>query len=196
ILLDDEIEGKIMASSDYSFRKIGSEVPVLSDEASLFDPLCPPSKPLAVSERFRLLFVAHPKGFCVTKTADVMTAAEKVEVEGKCSSIQEFSLVDVPLENVSMLSLSSDDALLAASVTNEVHFFAVSALLHKEQKPSFSISLDDFISIKDVCWSKILAKEYLILSADGKLYHGSGQGPLNLVAEGVDCGMPCIYLCI
>lgn len=62
-------------------------------------------------------------------------------------------------------------------------------VVEQEQKPSYSVPLDDSICIKDMRWAKKDAKAYAILSSDGKLYHGSGQGPLTCVMEGVDSGM-------
>ncbi|XP_020552303.1 nuclear pore complex protein NUP214 isoform X2 [Sesamum indicum] len=184
--LDDEIDGDEVGSRNYRFCKVGEPVPIKSDDSSEFDPQCLPSQPLAVSERFRLLFVAHPQGFCVARTKDVMASAEEIKEKQTGPSVQELSLVDVSIGKVSILALSSDDSLLAVTIGNHVHFFAVSALLHKDQKPSYSVSLDDSICIKDMRWARKVAKAYVILSDDGKLYHGSGQGPPSYVMEGVD----------
>ncbi|KAL9140612.1 hypothetical protein ABFS82_14G048600 [Erythranthe guttata] len=184
--LDEEIEGDYVGTKNYQFSKIGESVPIKSDGTSEFDPQCVPSQPLAVSERFRLLFVAHSQGFCVVRTKDVMASAEEIKEKKTGPSVQELSFVDVPIGEVSILALSSDDSLLAVGIASQVHFFAVSALLHKDQKPSFSVSLDDSIGIKDVRWARKLAKDYVILSSSGKLYHGSGQGPLVCVMEEVD----------
>ncbi|KAI3461921.1 hypothetical protein Pfo_018584 [Paulownia fortunei] len=186
IELDEEIDGDEIGSRNYRFSKIGESVPINSDNTSEFEPQCLPSQPLAVSERFRLLFVAHPQGFCVARTKDVMASAEEIKEKQTGPSIQELSLVDVPIGKVSILALSVDESLLASTMASHAHFFAVSALLHKEQKPSYSVSLDDSICIKDLRWARKVAKAYLILSANGKLYHGSGQGPLIHVMEGVD----------
>lgn len=59
----------------------------------------------------------------------------------------------------------------------------------QEQKPSYSVSLDDSICIKDVRWARKDAKAYVVLSTSGKLYHGSGQSSLTCLMEGVDSGM-------
>lgn len=61
-------------------------------------------------------------------------------------------------------------------------------VIEQEKKPSYSVSLDDSIHIKDFCWSRKFAKEYIILAAGGKLYCGSGQGPISNVMEDVDAG--------
>lgn len=66
-------------------------------------------------------------------------------------------------------------------------------VVEQEQKPSYSVSLDDSICIKDMRWAKKDAKSYVILSSHGKLYHGSGQGPITCVTEGVDSGMVFFY---
>ncbi|KAK4441074.1 Nuclear pore complex protein [Sesamum alatum] len=186
IELDEEIDGDEVGSRNYRFCKVGEPVPIKSDNSSEFDPQCLPSQPLAVSERFRLLFVAHPQGFCVARTKDVMASAEEIKEKQTGPSVQELSLVNVSIGKVSILALSADDSLLAVTTGNHVHFFAVSALLHKDQKPSYSVSLDDSICIKDMRWARKVAKAYVILSDDGKLYHGSGQGPPSYVMEGVD----------
>lgn len=60
-----------------------------------------------------------------------MASAEAIKDKKTAPSVQELSLVDVPIGNVSILALSADDSLLAATVSSHVHFFAVSALLHK-----------------------------------------------------------------
>ncbi|KAK4408611.1 Nuclear pore complex protein [Sesamum angolense] len=186
IELDEEIDGDEVGSRNYRFCKVGDPVPIKSDDNSEFDPQCLPSQPLAVSERFRLLFIAHHQGFCVARTKDVMASAEEIKEKQTGPSVQELSLVDVSIGKVSILALSADDSLLAVTIDNHVHFFAVSALLHKDQKPSYSVSLDDSICIKDMRWARKAAKAYIILSDDGKLYHGSGQGPPSYVMEGVD----------
>jgi len=64
IQLDEEIEGDQIGSKNYRFSRIGTPVPIKSGEDSSFDieNECPPLQPLVVSERFRLLFVAHSNG--------------------------------------------------------------------------------------------------------------------------------------
>lgn len=64
----------------------------------------------------------------------------------------------------------------------------------QEHKPSYSVPLDDSISIKDLHWARKVAKGYLILSSDGKLYYGSGQGPVTYVMEDVDSGMLYLFM--
>ncbi|KAL2557114.1 Nuclear pore complex protein [Forsythia ovata] len=186
IEVDEEIEGDSIGSRNYRFSRIGEPVPIKSEPDSGFDPACLPSQPLAVSERFRLLFVAHPDGVCVAKTKEVIASAEEFKDKKTGRSIQKLSFLDLPMGKVSILALSADDSVLAATVGRDIHFFAVSALLHKEQKPSFSVSLDDSSCIKDMRWSRKFKKIYVTLSTDGKLYHGSGQGPLDYMMDNVD----------
>lgn len=64
IQLEEEIEGDQIGSKNYRFSRIGTPVPIKSGEDSSFDieNECPPLQPLVVSERFRLLFVAHSNG--------------------------------------------------------------------------------------------------------------------------------------
>ncbi|KZV55059.1 hypothetical protein F511_13848 [Dorcoceras hygrometricum] len=185
IQLDEEIEGEEVGSRNYRFSKIGEPVPICST-AFKFDPGNLPTQPLAVSEKFRLLFVAHPRGFYVARTRDVIGSAEQIKDKQTAKSVQELCLVDVPLENVSMLALSSDDSMLAATEGSHANFFAVSALLHKEQKASFSVQLEDSVCIKDLRWARNVAKVYVILSARGELFYGSGHGPLSHVMKNVD----------
>lgn len=64
VKLEEEIEGDQIGSRDYRFCRIGEPVPIKADGISPFDPEneVPPLQPLAVSERFRLVFVAHSDG--------------------------------------------------------------------------------------------------------------------------------------
>jgi len=57
----EEIEGERIETNDYFFDKLGDGVHVMSDGA-IFDVQNPPAKPLAVSERFGLIFAAHSSG--------------------------------------------------------------------------------------------------------------------------------------
>lgn len=65
--LREDIEGDCVDTSDFFFDKIGAPVPVKpskigDDDCALYDPESLPFQALAVSERFRLIFVAHPSG--------------------------------------------------------------------------------------------------------------------------------------
>lgn len=64
------------------------------------------------------------------KTKDAIDSSKKTE--GR-ASVQELSVVDVPIGKVSILALSADSLTLAVSVdaTAELHFFLVTALLNK-----------------------------------------------------------------
>lgn len=181
--LDEVEEGDHIVSRNYRFAPVGANVPIRVDFQ--YDSEAPPSQPLAVSQLFHLLFVAHSDGFYVVRTEEAMTAAEKIK-EGSGPSIQEICMVDIPLGKVSVLTLSSGDSLLAASVENKLHVFSMSALLHKEKKPAYSVSLDEADYIKDVKWARKAEKSYLVLSSNGKLYHGSGQGTLKSLMVNVD----------
>ncbi|XP_027072146.2 nuclear pore complex protein NUP214 [Coffea arabica] len=188
IQLDQVIEGDTIGSRNYRFVKVGESVPIKppGKDDSLYDSHNPPSKPLAVSERFRLLFIAHSNGFYVARTKEVMGLAEEIKDNGSSQSIDELSILILSIGRVSILALSSGDSLLAASVANQLHFFSISALLHKEQKPAFSVCLDDFSCIKDMKWARKAEKNYVVLSSDGKLHQGIGQGsPMN-VMDNVD----------
>ncbi|CAN4124342.1 unnamed protein product [Withania somnifera] len=188
VQLGEEIEGDLIGSKNYRFSKIGAPVPLKSgeDSSSDIENECPPLQPLVVSERFRLLFVAHSNGFCVARTKEVMASAEEIKEKGNGPSIQELSVVDVTIGKVSVLALSGDDSLLAASVGNKIHFFPVSALLYKDQTPAFSHSLNDSSIVKDIQWAKKAEKVYVVLSCDGKLYSGVGQSPIKEVMDDTD----------
>ncbi|XP_006363606.1 nuclear pore complex protein NUP214 isoform X2 [Solanum tuberosum] len=188
IQLEEEIEGDQIGSKNYRFSRIGTPVPTKSGEDSSFDieNECPPLQPLVVSERFRLLFVAHSNGFCVARTKEVMTSAEEIKEKGTGPSIQQLSVVDVAVGKVSILALSGDESLLAACVGNKIHFYPVSALLYKDQTPAFSHSLNDSSIIKDMQWAKKAEKVYVVLASDGKLYSGVGQSPIKEVMDDCD----------
>lgn len=198
IQLDDEIEGEELGSRNYRFSKIGEPVPIRSTTFK-FDPESLPTQPLVVSEKFRLLFVAHPcgkfspchshahmkrrlkimthkgvnflilyplyfffvafwgLGFYVTRTRDVVASAEQIKDNQTAKSVQELCLVDVPVQNMTMLALSPDDSMLAATEGSSAHFFAVSALLHKARFFSWYKSV--VILIRSIETSLLFSKQ-------------------------------------
>ncbi|BBH04269.1 Nuclear pore complex protein [Prunus dulcis] len=185
IKVEEEIEGERVGSNDYIFERIGEPVPIQRDE-SCFDLHGSPSRPLAVSEKHGLVFVAHSSGFCVARTKDVMASAAEIKERGSSSSIQELSVVDVPLPNLNILELSTDSSTLAATADANIHFFSVDSLLDKGLKPSFSCSLNESSSIKDMQWTRKPENFYVVLSNLGKLYHGTVGGPMKDVMDNVD----------
>ncbi|XP_059628710.1 nuclear pore complex protein NUP214 [Cornus florida] len=186
IQLDEEVEGDRHGSDDVLFIKIGESVPIKTSDACEFNMETLPSQPLAVSERFGLLFVAHSTGFCVARTKDVLGSAREIEDKKSGSSVQELSVVDVPIGKVHILALSADTSTLAVCIGGDIHFFSVSSLLNKEHKPSFSCSLNDSSCVKDMRWTTKSQNHYAVLSSHGKLYYGSGEGPLKDVMDDVD----------
>ncbi|XP_039159792.1 nuclear pore complex protein NUP214 isoform X2 [Eucalyptus grandis] len=193
IELKDEVEGELVETSDFFFDRIGEPVPVRPTGGGgggggpeLYDPGRLPSQPLAVSERFRLVFVAHASGFCVARTGDVVEAAKEMKEKGSRSSVLELSVVDVPLGSVGLLSLSPDSSTLAASVGGTVNFFSVDSLLNKEQLPFFSCSIDEESSVKDMKWLKKRQNSFILLTSRGNLYLGSIDGPLKSLMDNVD----------
>ncbi|GAB2276904.1 hypothetical protein Dimus_011614 [Dionaea muscipula] len=130
--VEEETEGDRIYTTDYYFHKIGG-VP-LKPSDSLFDLRNPPLQPLAISERFGLIFVAHSLGFCVARINDVIGSAKAMEKEGAGASILELSVVDVSVGRVDILALSSDSSTLAVTVGGEIHFFFVDSLLNKVGK--------------------------------------------------------------
>ncbi|KAL9386156.1 hypothetical protein Peur_019280 [Populus x canadensis] len=193
---EEEKEGDHVESSDYYFDKIGKPIPILSDQTVSPFPLQNPhlpSRPLALSQHHRLIFLAHPSGFLVARTKDVMDAAMDIKEKGSSSSssIQGVSLVDVPIGKVHILTLSTDSSTLAVSVAAHIHFFHVHSLLDMEQKPSFSCSLSEPSSstVKDIQWRRRQDNSYLVLSNQGKLYHGAlaaGTHTLKHITDNVD----------
>ncbi|KAM5582199.1 nuclear pore complex protein NUP214 [Rosa sericea] len=183
--IEEEIEGVIVETNDYIFDKIGEAVPISSDGFS-FDPQSSPSRPLAVSEKHGLVFVAHSSGFLVARTKDVMASAAEIKEKGSSASIQELSLVDVPLPNLHILALSTDNSTLAATADADIHFFSVGSLLDKGLEPSYSCSLNESSSVKDIQWTKKSENMYVVLSNLGKLYHGTIGGPVKDLMDNVD----------
>ena len=58
----------------------------------------------------------------------------------------------------------------------------------KKREPSFTRSLSGSSSVKDVRWRRKKDNSYVVLSSDGKLYHGADEGPLKDVMDSVDAG--------
>ncbi|KAJ6704622.1 NUCLEAR PORE COMPLEX PROTEIN NUP214 ISOFORM X1 [Salix purpurea] len=193
---EEETEGDHVESSDYYFDKIGRPIPILSDQTVSPFPLQNPplpARPLALSQSRRLIFVAHPSGFLVAKTKDVMDAAIDIKEKdsSSSSSIQHVSLVDVPIGKAHILTLSTDSSTLAVSVDAHIYLFHVHSLLDKELKPSFSCSLSEPSSstVKDIQWRRGPDNSYLVLSNQGKLYHGAlaaGTHTFKHITDNVD----------
>lgn len=59
--VEEEVEGEHVESADYIFKRIGDPLPITPHDSS-FDPRGSPSRPLAVSEKHGLVFVAHSSG--------------------------------------------------------------------------------------------------------------------------------------
>ncbi|CAH8390665.1 unnamed protein product [Eruca vesicaria subsp. sativa] len=179
--ITEEVEGDRVGTTDYYFDRIGEPLSIKGDN-SHYDLENPPSQPLALSQRLGLVFIAHSSGFIVGKTKDVISASK----ESSKVCIQEIALVDVPVGDVRILSLSADDSFLAASVAAEIHFFSVDSLLNKDAKPSFSYSPDESGFVKDFRWTRKDKRSYLVLSNHGKLFHGVDSAPPTHVMDGVD----------
>lgn len=62
IKVEEEIEGDQIGTKNYRFSKIGESVPIKSDADFKFDMDNLPSRPMAVSERFGVIIVAHSSG--------------------------------------------------------------------------------------------------------------------------------------
>nr|XP_011461636.1 PREDICTED: nuclear pore complex protein NUP214 isoform X1 [Fragaria vesca subsp. vesca] len=189
VQLEEEIEGNIVETNDYLFDKIGEAVPITTDDFS-FDPQSSPSRPLALSEKHGLVFVAHSSGFFVARTRDVMASAAEIKEKGRsapsASSVQQLSVVDVTLANLHILALSTDNSTLAATADADIRFFSVGSFLDKDLEPSYSCSLNESSSVKDMQWTKKSENMYVVLSNLGKLHHGTIGGPLKDIMDNVD----------
>ncbi|PWA41811.1 hypothetical protein CTI12_AA550710 [Artemisia annua] len=141
----------------------------------------------AKSQRVGVVFyVAYLNGFCVAKTKDVISTAKALKEGSEGSSIQELSIVDVPLGKVSILALSADSSTLAASAGSNIYFFSVAGLLNKDREPSFSKSINGSSCVKDMHWSPHSENKYVVLTSAGKLYGGAGQNDLSSLLDDVD----------
>ena len=74
--------------------------------------------------------------------------------------------------------------------------FPICAAIVQGQEPSFTRSLSGSSSVKDMRWRKKMDNSYVVLSSDGKLYHGAAEGPLKDVMDGVDAGTFLSLECI
>ncbi|MED6124122.1 hypothetical protein PIB30_056125 [Stylosanthes scabra] len=184
--VEDELQGELVGTNDYFFSKIGESVPVKAGNDSNYDLESLPSQPLAVSERFRLVFVAHSWGFFVVKTKDVIDSAKEFKEKGSGSLVQQLSLVDVSIGRVHCLALSTDNSTLAASVSGDIRFYSVPNFLNKEVKHSFSCSLNDSVTVKDMRWITTSDNSFVVLSNMGELYYGEVNSPLKCVMDCVE----------
>ncbi|XP_022730110.1 nuclear pore complex protein NUP214 isoform X2 [Durio zibethinus] len=188
VKIEEEKEGEHMETRDFFFERIGEPVPIRSQEDSQFDLQAPPSQALALSQRFQLLFLAYSSGFLVARTKDVIDLAKDIKENGTCSSIEDLSVLGVPIiGKVHILALSTkDDSTLAVAVAADIHFFSVDSLLKKEISPYFSTSLPHSSFVKDIRWRKKKDNSFLVLSDDRKLYHGTLTNPLKHLMDGID----------
>lgn len=67
----------------------------------------------------------------MARTKEIVSAAKALKEKGSGSSLQELSVIDVPLPQVNILALSADSSNLAASSGGKMHIFSVSSLLDK-----------------------------------------------------------------
>ncbi|KAE9601245.1 hypothetical protein Lal_00024059 [Lupinus albus] len=186
INVEDELEGELVGTTDYFFSKIGDTVPLKSN-GSIFDLETLPSHPLALSQRLRLIFVAHTSGFFVVRTKDVIDSAKQFKEKGTGSSVEQLSLVDVSIGRVHILALSTDNSLLAASVSGQIQFYPVDSFVNKEVKQKFSCSLsDDSAFVKDMRWITTSENSFFVLSNTRQLYYGEPGLPLKSVMDSVE----------
>ncbi|CAL1373154.1 unnamed protein product [Linum trigynum] len=186
IELEEEAVGPRFVNNDYFFHRIGKPIPILQQSSPHpFDLQNPPSRPLAVSSSH--LFLAHSSGFCVARTKDVIDEAARLTGNSDSAPcVQQLSIVDLPIADVHILSLSFDSSTLAVAVAGNLHFFPVISLLKNDVKPSFSCSLTGPSTIKDIQWRTNSQNSCLVLSSDCKLHHAAPDVPLKHVMDSVD----------
>ncbi|XP_057823176.2 nuclear pore complex protein NUP214 isoform X1 [Cryptomeria japonica] len=179
-------EGESKPTDDIIFKRIGVSIPITSTKDA-FDANCAPLKALAVSNQFGLAFVAHTRGFCVTKTAELLQVAEDLKDNPhKALTVQDASIVDVALGGVSLLTLSSDGLILAACVGGTVHFFSVPDLVHKiDLKPFQSTPVYEAQYIRDFIWCMAKQNMYVALSSEGTLTCGEIGSSFEHIEEKV-----------
>ncbi|KNA07375.1 hypothetical protein SOVF_172500 [Spinacia oleracea] len=182
--VEEQIEGESIETNDYFFCKVGDSIPLMSD-GSAFDANNPPAIPLAISQRSGLIFAAHSSGFCVAKTTDVIAAAKEIKEKGSGPSVQELSVVDVPIGRVSILALSIDCSFISAVVGGEIQCFSVDSLLKKDKKPTFFCSVESN-HVKDMLWLKETEPSFIILTSSGKVFVGAINKNLKHVMDEVD----------
>ncbi|XP_020698976.1 nuclear pore complex protein NUP214 isoform X3 [Dendrobium catenatum] len=181
----EEVEGDRQGTMDFVFCRIGEPVPLMPAHSdSAFDLSNPPFQPIAVSERHRLLFLAHTKGFLIANTKDVIELAKGVKGKGTC--VQRSSVLDVQIGRVSILALSGDNSMIAAAVGGEIHLFFVLSLLDKVQEPAISCHLSKYGIVKDLKWRRNSENSFIVLSGHGLLCHGSSDLQLKDVMDNVD----------
>ncbi|XVF78578.1 hypothetical protein PTKIN_Ptkin14bG0145700 [Pterospermum kingtungense] len=188
IEIEEEEEGEHVETRDFFFEKIGEPVPIKSQsDSQSFDLQSPPSQPLALSQRFRSLFLAHSSGFLVARTTDVIDLAKKIKQNDSSSTIEDLSVVDVPIGKVHILALSSDESTLAVSVAADIHFFSVKSLLDKEINSYFSTAVPQSSFVKDIRWRRKKKDDsFLVLSDDRRLYQGTVSQALKHLVDDVD----------
>ncbi|MQL77801.1 hypothetical protein Taro_010226 [Colocasia esculenta] len=197
IILDEEVEGDRDGTSDFLFCRIGSAVPLKRSDSG-FDLSNPPARPLAVSEKFGLLFLAHTGGFLVAKTIDVIGLAKaakeieegngnKKDMERLC--IQEKSILDAQIGDVHILAVSRDSSVLAAAVDREIRFFSIPSLINKGEEPIFSCSVGESGRIKNFLWRKNRETSFVVLSTCGLLSHGNLKSDLKDIMDSVEAGL-------
>ncbi|KAL9233598.1 hypothetical protein vseg_008572 [Gypsophila vaccaria] len=181
--IEEIIDGEHVETDDYFFRKLGDSIPLTSNDA-VFTSEFVPSKPLALSQRFGLIFAAHSSGFCVAKTKDVICAAKEIKAKKSGRTVQELSVVDVDIGRVSILALSEDSTHVSAVVANQIHFFAVVSLLNKDQKSLFSCSVESHV--KDLLWLNDSAQSFIVLTDRGEMHFGAINKPLEHRMDEID----------
>ncbi|CAA6654504.1 unnamed protein product [Spirodela intermedia] len=181
IRLEEEIEGDREGTSDFAFFRIGSSVPLKRGDSS-FDLSKPPGRPLAVSEKFGVLFLVSDGGFIAVKTVDVIGIAKRIkeieeenrnkeDAENLC--VQEKSILDAQIGAVHILAVSTDSSILAATVG-------------RKQETCFVCSVGESSNIKDFLWRKNRETSFIMLSSCGLLYHGNMKDNLKNIMDGVE----------
>ncbi|MBA0731848.1 hypothetical protein Gogos_015971, partial [Gossypium gossypioides] len=148
-----------------------------------YDLNSPPLKPFVMSRRFRLLFIAYSTvGLVVIEKGQVLMAAKE-----DVGSLIERRLLDLFIGKVDILALSTDEGLHAVCVADIIYIFDVESFMVQNMEPRCSIPLPQAGFIKDIVWRRAAKYNFLVLTKDGKLFHGKFPDPtLTELMDGID----------
>ncbi|MBA0547658.1 hypothetical protein Golob_018806, partial [Gossypium lobatum] len=102
-------------------------------------------------------------------------------------SLIERRLLDFFIGKVDILALSTDERVLAVCVADIVYIFDVESFMVQNMEPRCSIPLPQAGFNKDIVWRRAAKYNFLVLTRDGKLFHGKFPDPsLTELMDGID----------
>ncbi|KAG8487508.1 hypothetical protein CXB51_018409 [Gossypium anomalum] len=108
-------------------------------------------------------------------------------------SLLDRRLLDLSIGKVDILALSTDERLLAVCIPDIIYIFDVESFMVQNfavlqnMEPRCSIPLPQAGFIKDIVWRKAAKYNFLVLTKDGKLFHGKFPDPsLTELMDGID----------